>query len=64
MVKRLAGRNPAPRYQQSGPDRGHRPSHNRRTGRASEDMDYNDIHVAIDVAARLAYSEVLPDESR
>jgi len=27
-------------------------------------MDYNDIHVAIDVAARLAYSEVLPDESR
>ena len=66
-------RTPAPRrahphrHQEARPDRRHRPPHHRpaqRHGQPHRGIGWEHLHVAVDDASRLAYTEILPDERK
>ena len=64
---RAARRTDPHRHQEARPDRRHRPPHHRRPARPEQPCaatGWEALHVAIDDASRLAYTEILPDERR
>ena len=63
---RAAGRADPHRHQEARPHRRRRPSHHRRPHAADSNrgIGWEPLHVAIDDASRLAYTEILPDEKK
>ena len=64
LPARTAGRADPHRHQEARAHRGGRPSHHRPPARQHARRRLGGLHVCIEDASRLAYSEVLPDERK